>query len=42
MHNNIFSPYYVECFKNVVFKSNIDKTKIVDNLDEYIVDIIYL
>tara|TARA_B100000287_G_scaffold363751_1_gene357635 strand:- start:267 stop:698 length:432 start_codon:yes stop_codon:yes gene_type:complete len=42
MHNNIFSPYCVECFKNFVFKSNIDKTKIVDNLNEYFVDIEYL
>ena len=42
MYNNVFSPYCVECFKNFVFKSNIDTNKIVDNLNEYFVDIIYL
>tara|TARA_Y100001970_G_scaffold294325_2_gene450594 strand:- start:1940 stop:2371 length:432 start_codon:yes stop_codon:yes gene_type:complete len=41
MYNNVFTPYCVECFKNFVFKSNIDETRIVDNLNEYFVDIIY-
>ena len=42
MYNNVFSPYCVECFKNFVFKSNIDKSKIIDNFNEYFVDIKYL
>jgi hypothetical protein len=42
MYNNVFTPYCVECFKNFVFRNNINETKIVDNLNEYFVDIEYL